>query len=163
MNTRRITIYAMLTALTVAISLVILIPIPGTNGFITLCEAGIYTTASLFGPLGGLVVGASSGLFIDLLSGYPQWAFFSLIIHGLQGLVVGYFANKGPIRLGLGLTFGTIIMMLGYFFAGWFLYDWPAGVASLPSNLIQNIAGILLAVPLTRTFMRFDRFKQFRM
>lgn len=70
------TIYAMLIALTVALSLTILVPIPATNGFVTLCEAGIYTTALLFGPFGGFVVGASSGLFIDLLSGYPQWALF---------------------------------------------------------------------------------------
>ena len=30
----------------------------------------------LYGPTGGLVVGASSGLLIDLISGYPQWAVF---------------------------------------------------------------------------------------
>ena len=63
-------------ALTVALSLTVLIPVPATNGFVTLCEAGIYTTASLFGPLGGLTVGATSGLLIDLISGYPQWAIF---------------------------------------------------------------------------------------
>lgn len=130
MNTKKIAIYAMLTALTVGVSLVILIPIPGTNGFVTLCEVGIYTAAALFGPMGGLIVGAGSGLFIDLLSGYPQWAIFSLLIHGLQGLVAGYF------------------------FASWLLYDWPVGVASLPSNLVQNIVGIVVAIPLTKALMR---------
>ena len=87
MKTKQLTIYAMLIALTVALSLTILIPVPATNGFVTLCEAGIYTASSLYGPMGGLVVGASSGLLIDLISGYPQWAIFSLVIHGLQGYV----------------------------------------------------------------------------
>ncbi len=76
MKTKQLTIYAMLIALTVALSLTILIPVPATNGFVTLCEAGIYTAAFLYGPTGGLVVGASSGLLIDLISGYPQWAVF---------------------------------------------------------------------------------------
>ena len=59
MKTKQLTIYAMLIALTVALSLTILIPVPATNGFVTLCEAGIYTAAFLYGPTGGLVVGAS--------------------------------------------------------------------------------------------------------
>ncbi|HAQ1082546.1 TPA: ECF transporter S component, partial [Enterococcus faecium] len=45
MKTKQLTIYAMLIALTVALSLTILIPVPATNGFVTLCEAGIYTAA----------------------------------------------------------------------------------------------------------------------
>ena len=65
MKTKQLTIYAMLIALTVALSLTILIPVPATNGFVTLCEAGIYTAAFLYGPTGGLVVGASSGLLFD--------------------------------------------------------------------------------------------------
>ncbi len=94
MKTKQLTIYAMLIALTVALSLTILIPVPATNGFVTLCEAGIYTASFLYGPMGGLVVGASSGLLIDLISGYPQWAIFSLVIHGLQGYVAGSFSKS---------------------------------------------------------------------
>lgn len=48
MKTKQLTIYAMLIALTVALSLTILIPVPATNGFVTLCEAGIYTAAFLY-------------------------------------------------------------------------------------------------------------------
>lgn len=154
MTTRRITIYAMMIALTVALSLTVLIPIPATNGFVTLCEVGIYTAAALFGPIGGLVVGASSGLLIDLISGYPQWMIFSLVIHGLQGLVSGYFAGKSVKNMFVGLFLGSIIMISGYFLAGWFLYDCPAGVASIPSNFFQNIVGIGLAFPLTQTLQR---------
>ena len=53
MKTKQLTIYAMLIALTVALSLTILIPGPATNGFGALCEAGIYTPAFLYGPTGG--------------------------------------------------------------------------------------------------------------
>ena len=109
MKTKQLTIYAMLIALTVALSLTILIPVPATNGFVTLCEAGIYTAAFLYGPTGGLVVGASSGLLIDLISGYPQWAVFSLVIHGLQGYVAGSFSKSSTRMWGLGLLLGSLV------------------------------------------------------
>ncbi len=156
MNTKNITVYALLIALTVALSLTVLIPVPATNGFVTLCEAGIYTTASLFGPLGGLTVGAASGLLIDLLSGYPQWAIFSFMIHGIQGLICGYFAKKSTASWFIGLVLGTTIMIIGYLLAGWFLYGWPSGVASIPGNLIQNIVGIGLTIPLTSALRRLQ-------
>ncbi|OQO71435.1 ECF transporter S component [Enterococcus villorum] len=161
LTTKRLTVYAMMIALTVALSLTILIPIPATNGFVTLCEVGIYTAASLFGPIGGLVVGASSGLLIDLLSGYPQWAIFSLLIHGLQGFICGYFAKNSVKNWIVGLILGSIVMIIGYFLAGWFLYDWPAGVASLPGNFFQNIVGIGLTFPLTQTIQRTVLKKRF--
>ena len=65
-NKRQLPLLAMLTALTVALSLLIIIPIPATKGFVTLCEVGIYTTAIMLRNPGGLTVGALSGLLIDL-------------------------------------------------------------------------------------------------
>lgn len=144
----------MMIALTVVLSLTVFLPVPVTNGFVTLCEVGIYTTAFLFGPVGGLVVGASSGLLIDLLSGYPQWAIFSFLIHGLQGWVSGYFAEKSVKSKWFGLALGSILMISGYFLGGWLLYGWPAGVASIFGNFFQNIVGIGLALPLNHVIRR---------
>ena len=129
LTTKHITIYALMIALTVALSLTVLIPVPATNGFVTLCEAGIYTTASLFGPLGGLTVGAASGLLIDLISGYPQWAIFSFLIHGLQGLISGYFAKKSTTSWLIGLVLGTVVIVICYLFAGLFFFGLPSGVS----------------------------------
>ena len=157
MKTKQLTIYAMLIALTVALSLTILIPVPATNGFVTLCEAGIYTASFLYGPMGGLVVGASSGLLIDLISGYPQWAIFSLVIHGLQGYVAGSFTRMWL----FGLFLGSLVMIVGYGIAGWILYDWPAGVASIPGNIFQNLIGMGLAFPITASLQRIQARKQY--
>jgi len=38
--TRKISLYAVITALTVAVSMVFIIPVPATNGFVTLADAG---------------------------------------------------------------------------------------------------------------------------
>lgn len=150
MAIRKISRYAILSALITAISLFVVIPIPGTNGIVTLCDAGIAVTGLLFGPVAGLFVGAISGGMIDLLAGYPQWILFSLIIHGLQGFIFGYFFQQKKALKILGLILGAIIMVVGYALATALLYGLGAGIASIPSNLFQTGFGIIVAMPLTR-------------
>ncbi len=140
---------AMLTALTVTLSLFFIFPVPATNGFVTLCEVGIYTAAYLLGPVGGFWVGALSGGMIDLLSGYPQWIIFSVVIHGLQGALAGYFFQKDwPFKHWLALSSASLAMIVGYTLATALLYTWPAGIASIFGNLVQNIFGSFLTVVL---------------
>ncbi len=140
---RQIVTVAMITALSVALSLLLIIPVPATNGFVTLLDVGIYTGAFLLGGPSGFFIGALSGGLIDLLSGYPQWLIFSFVIHGLQGGIAGYlFQKKGKVNFSLAFLLGSLAMIIGYFFATWFLYTWPAAIASLPGNFLQNIFGI---------------------
>ncbi|MDR1568116.1 MAG: ECF transporter S component [Streptococcaceae bacterium] len=147
-KTRSITLIALITALTVALSLNFIIPVPQTKGFVTICDGGIYLAAMLLGGYPALLVGGLSGALLDLLSGYPQWLIFSLIIHGLQGLIAGKIIyQKSASRTALGLSLASILMIAGYAFAGWLLNGWGYGLASLPGNLIQNIFGVLIAVP----------------
>ena len=68
---------AVLTALTVAMSILVVIPVPATHGLVTLCEVGIYVSAILFGNPVGMIVGGASGFLIDIISGYPVWCLFS--------------------------------------------------------------------------------------
>ena len=42
---RQLPVIAILTALTVSLSMLFFIPVPASKGFVTLCEVGIYTTA----------------------------------------------------------------------------------------------------------------------
>ncbi|MBA5729842.1 ECF transporter S component [Aerococcaceae bacterium INB8] len=139
---------ALLTALTTAISLLVIIPVPAMNGFVTLCEAGIYLGAVLLGPAGGFWVGALSGGLIDILSGAPQWALFSMIIHGIQGLLVGYLYQKftSTFKLSISLVLGSASMIVGYFIATMILYTWPAAMASIPGNLVQTVFGSLVTI-----------------
>jgi len=138
---------AMLTALTVVVSLLFIFPVPATNGFVTLCEVGIYTAAYLLGPLGGFWVGALSGGLIDLFSGYPQWIIFSVVIHGVQGAIAGYFFQKQwKYKNWFGLGIASLVMVVGYALATALLYTWPAGIASIFGNIVQNIFGSVLTV-----------------
>lgn len=155
----QIVLTAMISALSVALSLLVIIPVPATSGFVTLLDVGIYTGAYLLGGPSGFLIGALSGGLIDLLSGYPQWLIFSFLIHGLQGGLSGWlFQKKGKFYFPFAFIAGSSVMIIGYFFATWFLYTWPAGIASLPGNFLQNIFGIgvtcLIVPPLKKILLR---------
>lgn len=135
MSTKKLTRLAMLTALTTALSLLFVLPVPQTKGVVTLCEAGIYTTALLLGGPSGAIVGSLSGGMIDFLSGYPEWALFSILIHGCQGYITGRFRHY-PL---LALCLGSVTMILGYAAATTIMFGFGAGIASILSNSLQNV------------------------
>ena len=154
MSTKKLTRLAMLTALTTALSLLFVLPVPQTKGVVTLCEAGIYTTALLLGGPSGAIVGSLSGGMIDFLSGYPEWALFSILIHGCQGYITGRFRHY-PL---LALCFGSVTMILGYAAATTIMFGFGAGIASILSNSLQNVFGILVAFPLVNYLKRTQKF-----
>ncbi|MDR0921459.1 MAG: ECF transporter S component [Lactobacillales bacterium] len=155
MNAKNITLHAVLVALTVSLSLLVIIPVPATNGLVTLCEVGIYTSALLLGARSGLLVGASSGLLIDLISGYPQWIIFSLIIHGAQGYLAGKIGfQRGNQWKIAGLLIAGVVMIIGYTIAGTLLYGFGSGIASIPGNIVQNGFGYFMTIPLVTALKR---------
>lgn len=154
MSTKKLTRLAMLTALTTALSLLFVLPVPQTKGVVTLCEAGIYTTALLLGGPSGAIVGSLSGGMIDFLSGYPEWALFSILIHGCQGYITGRFCHY-PL---LALCLGSVTMILGYAAATTIMFGFGAGIASILSNSVQNVFGILVAFPLVNYLKRTQKF-----
>ena len=89
MEIRRLVRVALLTALVAVATLVLRVPMPATEGYINVGDAIIVSGALLFG---GVVAGVSGGLgsaLADGLGGYAHWAPFTLIIKGVEGLVIG--------------------------------------------------------------------------
>lgn len=91
---RRSIIAAMLLALTLVLGRFFLIPIPWTHGNVNLCDAGVFIAAMLLGPGAGTIVGGFGGMFLDLISGFPQDALFSFAAHGLEGFISGWIYKK---------------------------------------------------------------------
>lgn len=101
---------AVLTALSVVLAY---IHVPTPTGYLTLLDVGIYFTAYYLGSKSGAIVGGLSGFLIDLLLGYPQYMFHSLIAHGAQGFFAGWSGKK---RI-LGLVLASVSMIGWYFVA----------------------------------------------
>lgn len=156
-KTLMITRIAVISALSVGLAMLFVIPVPLTKGYINLLEVGIYTSAILFGSVTGGFVGGISGGLLDLLLGYPQWIIFSVLIHGLQGYVAGRLKKRG---LFLSLTISAVVMIIGYFFATSLLYGVGAGIASIIGNIWQNLIGGLLSVVVSRLLAQRQSIKQ---
>lgn len=148
-SVKRVIIPAMLVAVTVVIARVFIIPIPMTHGNINLCDAGIIIAAFLYGKRDGLIVGGLTGFLLDLISGYAQYMFFSLIVHGLEGLIFGWLGyNKSHKLQIIALVAGVIIMVAGYFITDSILYKVPTGLIGIPTNLLQGFVGAIIGMPI---------------
>ncbi|MFC6254200.1 ECF transporter S component [Secundilactobacillus hailunensis] len=145
-STREVVYLAMLIAVTVVISRFFLIPVPMTHGNINLCDAGIFIAALLLGRTQGAVVGAFSGLLLDLISGFTQYMFFSFIVHGLEGFIAGWIgSNKKKSTKIIAMIVGTIVMVAGYWATDTLLYGFKVGLIGVPTNFIQGIVGGIVA------------------
>lgn len=143
---RKISEDAILIALTAALGFVIKIPVG--SGMFTLVDLMIFIIALIYGPRRGLLVGGIAAFMIDFLSGYPQYMFFSLLIHGTQGYVVGKYGwqASGYRRLG-AVILGAAVMLVGYFIADLILLGLGGAIADLiATNFLQEVLGGLGAL-----------------
>ena len=149
-NTHDLTLMAVLTALSVVLAF---IHVPTPTGYLTLLDVGIYFTAYYLGSKSGAIVGGLSGFLIDLLLGYPQYMFHSLIAHGAQGYFAGWTGKK---RI-LGLILASILMVGWYFLAALRLGDGLGGaLAGIPGNLLQNLFGMLVGYLVYLAYQHFE-------
>lgn len=148
-NLRRLIFGALLLAITIVFGRIFIIPIPWTHGNVNLCDAGILIAAMLLGPVYGTAVGGLGGLFLDLISGFAQYAPFSLIAHGLEGLIAGWLCKKaGNSKAGQWLAniVAALVMVVCYFFADSIMYKWTAGLLGIGTNILQGLVGVVIAM-----------------
>lgn len=159
MKTRDLTLLALLIALTTIATMVIQIPTPQTQGYLNLGDSMVYISALLFGPLAGLLAGGIGSALADWLTGYGQFAPYTLVIKGLEGLVVGLIVwrllkgRPGPTSSGIGaailaIVVGGALMVSGYYFVETFIMG-KAAAAEVPGNIMQVVGGLIVAIPVT--------------
>lgn len=146
MNTRKIVLTAIFIALVYVATLIIQIPIPGTNGYVNLGDSFILLAGYFFGPIIGAIAGGFGSALTDLTTGYGLWAPFTLVIKGIIGFLIGYLKDK-KINVYLLAIIAEIWMVVGYFAGGTILTgSYAAALGSIPANSIQGVIGIVLFV-----------------
>ena len=78
----------------------------------------------------------------------------TFIIKGLMGLVAGLIMRHPEhrphiVKRLIAGVLAELIMVGGYFAVEVFLYDLAAAIGSVPFNLIQAAAALIIAVPVT--------------
>ncbi len=162
-NPRQIALIAVMAALVLALTYFIRIPTP-LGGYVHLGDLAVNFAALAFGPVVGAVAGGVGTGLADVIAGYPLFAIASLIVHGLQGYVVGRLAHGKTdlLHLALAVAAGAAIVVVGYFLAEATFLGFGVGMAvsEIVPNIVQGLAGsvgiaVYLAVrraypPLTR-------------
>jgi uncharacterized membrane protein len=141
-----------MAGMTAVLTLFPKVPIPGTQGYIHLGDAGITFTALTLGPFTAAIAGGLGTAVADLLSGYAQWSPISLVVHGVQGLVAGLLARLKPGHGGIAILAGVVgclVMVAGYLLGGLPLEGPGKSLFAVPWNLLQGAAGIVLGIPLS--------------
>ncbi|KGR89482.1 membrane protein [Ureibacillus massiliensis 4400831 = CIP 108448 = CCUG 49529] len=171
-KTRTQTFDLIITALLIALVFVatlflnIKLPITANGGLVHLGTGMLFIASILFGPKKGALAGAiGMGLF-DLFSGWTLWAPITFVARGIQGYIVGKFAwmnnkNGSSIVLNLiGMIISIPFMIAVYYVGEGILYgNWIAPVASIPGDLVQNILGIIIAIPVCLVLKKVSIFK----
>jgi uncharacterized membrane protein len=147
---RVLAVTALMTAITFALTRVVQVPTP-VVGYIHLGDVGVFFSAFAFGPWVGAVAGGLGTALSDFTSGaYAQWAPYSLLIHGLQGLAAGWISSRWR-NVG-GLVFSAVvggaIVVVGYLLAGTSMKGLAAALTEVPLNIVQVSVGALVSIPL---------------
>jgi uncharacterized membrane protein len=127
--------------------------IPTAIGYINLGDAVILIASYVIGPAAFFPAAIGSAI-ADLIAGYPMYILPTFVIKGLMGLAAGLILKHPEhrphlVKRLLAGVAAEIIMVIGYFAVEVFLYDVAAAAASIPFNLIQAAAALVIAVPVT--------------
>jgi uncharacterized membrane protein len=146
---RNIALVAVMAAVACALTLVVQVPVPATGGYIHLGDVAANFGALAFGPWLGFLIAGGGMAIADLIAGYAVYAPGTLIVHGLQAVVVALIGrNRKPwVMLVAAVAGGGVVV------AGYFLYQAVvlrmgalAAAKEVPFNVIQGLSG-LIGVP----------------
>lgn len=107
------------------------------------------------------------GAFLGDFFFYPTPMFVSLVVHGLQAVVISLCARylfKKRKYLGtiIGVTIGAVIMVVGYSLGRAFIYSTPEyAIAKLPYQILQAAVGAVVGAVLCCVYNLKDRMKDY--
>lgn len=167
LDIRKIVTTGLLMALVVVA--IFFIKIPAGNGYIHIADSFILLSAML-GPFYGLVAGGVGTMLADILTGYAAYAPWSLVVHGLQGLLMALAIRKLLSRPDpkmffiLGFVISVLTVVLGYGVAEWVMSgSFQVALATVLPNMLQvtvgTIVGALLYMPF-RKILELGRSKE---
>lgn len=134
------------------------ISLPVANlGYINIGDAMIMLFASVIesSPLAFLVSGIAS-MLSDIYLGFPQYAIFTFLIKGIEGLVVSLLARRIKKQLPAFIC-GALIVVVGYALTDVFLtMQWASAFASVGMNFVQVAVSLMIALALNKPFTRIS-------
>jgi uncharacterized membrane protein len=153
---------AIFAAVVCIATIVFTISIPATSGYFNLGETVIYISALLFGPYVSGLAGGVGASVADMIVA-AQFAPGTLVIKGIEGIIVGFLnrkislrTNKWSLSAVIAVVFGGSEMIVGYFLYENLVLSYPIAAAAveIPFNIVQMLVGLIVAVPVVRIVLR---------
>lgn len=147
-----VTMAAVFAALTFVFTMFVNVrlPIAANGGLVHLGNVPLFIGAILFRKKVGAFAGGVGMALFDLLSGWTLWAPFTFFIVGAMGYTVGAVAERKQklCWYGLSMAAALIIKVVGYYIAEGIIYgNFAVPVSSVPGNLVQVCAAIIIVMP----------------
>jgi uncharacterized membrane protein len=158
----KLAIAAIFAALVCVATIVFTISIPATSGYFNLGETAIYVAALLFGPYVGGLAGGVGASIADMIVA-AQFAPGTLVIKGIEGIIVGFlnrklssWTAKQSLSAIVAVVIGGLEMVAGYFLYENLVLNYPIADAAveIPFNIVQMLVGLVVAISLTRIVLR---------
>jgi uncharacterized membrane protein len=158
----QLAIAAVFAALVCIATIVFTISIPATSGYFNLGETVIYVAALLFGPYVGGLAGGVGAAIADMIMA-AQFAPGTLIIKGVEGLIVSFLNRRLPKRMEklslnaiIAVIVGGLEMVAGYFLYENLVlsYSIAAATVEIPFNIVQMLVGLIVSIPVVRIVLR---------
>ena len=150
-NLKKLILAALFAALSCVATMSIRIPTPGTGGYIHPGDAIVILSGVILGPVWGFFAGGIGSALSDLIGGYFVYVPITFVIKGLVALAAGLLYQKvGKTQKSryaavvLGGVADIILVAGGYFVCEYFIYG-AGAAASIPSNIIQGIGGLVIS------------------
>lgn len=154
---KTVALYAVLTALTTAVTMTLVIPLP-TRGYFNIGDAMVFFSAFTFGWRAGMICGGIGSAAADLLLGFGYFAPITLVAKGSEGLVAGILGRTyggATWAKVLGIWAGGSCMVTTYFVGEWILYGLGNAALELPLNVGQVLFGGLIGLALSQAISRY--------
>ena len=159
MDTQKLALTSLMTALILAATIAIRIPIPLTQGYIHLGDAMVYFGVIVLGRRNGSIAAGLGSSLADVLGGFAVWAPWSLVIKSGMAFIAGSIMLRSeadhrfdiPGKI-IGMAAGGLFMTAGYFAAETVMYGNPAvALIGIPWNVAQFAAGTAISLMLSAT------------
>ena len=143
---KTLTKMAMMATITFVGIYAVKVPVP--NGYVHIGDCMIFLSVLLLGAKRGALAGGIGAAMADLLAGYMHWVFPTFIIKYIMAVIMGQFVEKIMPTMKwnwlIGAAVGGIVQIILYFVADTVMFGMALGIADIPGNVIQTVAGIIL-------------------
>ena len=148
-KTKKLVLTSLFAALTCVATMIIRIPTP-MNGYLNLGDALVLISGYTLGPWLGAVAGGLGSMLADIFAGYAVYAPATLVIKAAVAAVGASLEIVLPKKLKINYILSALIaeciMVGGYFaFECFILGEGIAAAVSIPGNIFQGIAGIIIS------------------